>query len=614
MSDDVFSGEISILASIDIDGPIAKAKAPICDYFATQFGICAQQAKDENSEAKENIYRFLQALASINARYDTPEMPYGPFFEMAGRRGIVPSDLSSNDLAVIRKILEITKSPAFRARLLDYLWEVEKDHKACSEAALCSLEASNILYDRDDWHLAVPLLGRALHLASRLGWEQETLLKSIEVIKAKTEKLSKEGPNARCYQLMKLLAKYDRKYADDYRGLAKDLATRASHEGKHGLSKGFYEIEAECARLDKKQEDANNAKLRAAEENLKEIEDQIKAPDASPLVTAHLLKQGFEELRRAGAKKEELDALHQRILKCQEAAHGEMKLFSAEVNITEIAKKNQDSVRDKDFIKALFKYVISYPIVDYQKIRTTVIENAQKNPIVHLIGVTQVDGKGRTIEHRHGILDEKYPGRDIEIEKEMYAHCIQFDWSFRVQAYIEPVRRQIFNDHHPTFNDLGFIIYNNPFVPEGHEKIFLRGIHAGFHADYMLASHFLTPQIENSVKHILECNGVIISNINADGTQPPKMLSALLNHAKAKEILSEDLCFEFKGHLIEKSGYRFRDKLAHGETGDEECYSFAAINVWWLVLRACVIPCIQAYANPKEMPEDSNTQEEKGDK
>jgi len=172
----------------------------------------------------------------------------------------------------------------------------------------------------------------------------------------------------------------------------------------------------------------------------------------------------------------------------------------------------------------------------------------------------------------------------------MFSTAAQFMWSLRVSCYIEPARSQIFSEHHPTFEDLAFLVRDNPFVPSGHEALFLRGIHAGFNGDFVVASHLLIPQIENSIRYVLESNGVDVSNLMSDGTQPVKVLGALFGMKETQEVFGESLCFELRGCLIEKTGYDFRNRLAHGFVSERECYSSAAGMVWWLVLRICLLP------------------------
>ena len=63
---------------------------------------------------------------------------------------------------------------------------------------------------------------------------------------------------------------------------------------------------------------------------------------------------------------------------------------------------------------------------------------------------------------------------------------------------------------------------------------------------------------------------------------------------ETKDIFGEALCFELRGCLIEKTGYDFRNRLAHGFVSEADCYSAAAAMAWWLVLRICLIPVFRA--------------------
>jgi Domain of unknown function (DUF4209) len=87
---------------------------------------------------------------------------------------------------------------------------------------------------------------------------------------------------------------------------------------------------------------------------------------------------------------------------------------------------------------------------------------------------------------------------------------------------------------------------------------------------------------------------VDVSNLMSDGTQPVKVLGALFGMKETKETLGEALCFELRGCLIEKTGYDFRNRLAHGFVSEADCYSAAGAMIWCLVLRICLIPVFQA--------------------
>jgi len=191
-------------------------------------------------------------------------------------------------------------------------------------------------------------------------------------------------------------------------------------------------------------------------------------------------------------------------------------------------------------------------------------------------------------------------------QSEMFSHFSRFLMPHKTRCFIEPAREQFIFDHQPDIYDLIFIVRNNPFIPEHHEGIFLRGLHAGFHGDFLLASSLLVPQIENSIRSFLEVRGVDVTNLMDDGTQPYKLLGPLFDLPETTEIFSESFVFELRALLIEKSGPEFRNRYAHGFVTEAECHSETAIYLWWLVLRICLVPLIIATRGTNETDTEEN--------
>src|SRR5690606_471838 len=160
---------------------------------------------------------------------------------------------------------------------------------------------------------------------------------------------------------------------------------------------------------------------------------------------------------------------------------------------------------------------------------------------------------GRTVAHEPGLFGKTGEALESALEVRMFSHAAKFSWSIRVSNFINPARLQILNDHQPSFEDLyQTLVRNNPFIPPGHAEIFLRGLHAGFHGDFIIAVHLLVPQVENSLRHILEEHGVDVSNLQSDRTQPVKILTGLLAMEETRKMLGASLYFEIRGHLLEK--------------------------------------------------------------
>lgn len=113
------------------------------------------------------------------------------------------------------------------------------------------------------------------------------------------------------------------------------------------------------------------------------------------------------------------------------------------------------------------------------------------------------------------------------------------------------------------------------------------------------------PQIENSIRYVLESRDVDVSNFKSDGLQPVKILSGLLDLPDTKQIFPPDLIFELRGNLIEKTGTDFRNRVAHGFVSEYECYTTAPITLWWLTLRICLTPLAQQLSRQRDQPKGS---------
>ena len=165
---------------------------------------------------------------------------------------------------------------------------------------------------------------------------------------------------------------------------------------------------------------------------------------------------------------------------------------------------------------------------------------------------------------------------------------------------------QILEDDKPTFHDLLFIVSNNAFIPPGHEGIFRRGLHAGFHG-ISRCDLLLTLQIENSLRYVLESHGVDVSNLMSDGTSPSKCLGPSLTWMKPSAFSASSYALSFVGVLIEKAGYDFRNRVAHGFVSEAEMLLPPGLTVWWLVLRICLIPLFQSIEAKKTEPSGQGT-------
>jgi hypothetical protein len=594
--ENIFKGDAKQLAGIEIDLPLVKLKERTCEYYSEPYGHAAKDAEDNSETQKATVYRFLQVIVGFHPSFDTPTQPFVPMWQMEGKRSLIPADLTGADIEVVRILAKQTTDTALGARLHDVLWERTNDHVAGAEAAGHYLTSADKLDSDGDWTFAVTGFKRGLYLAAKFGRNKKLFLPISNTLATAAKRAATSADAFHCCQLMRLMLQIGIGEPSEFAALASSIAATAAHKGDTQKAKAYWEIEADWHSCVKDTTAEQKARLAAAEASVAEAENRAQGAGASFMAAAGLLSKAIEALRQSGATKERVAELRHRLNEWQQRSLAEFNTFSTPIDISKLVVSARDHVKDKDVRQAILKLAFGQDLSDPKSLKDEVVKAAKEAPLTYLIGGVMVDDKGRTTARKEGLLNLKGEALEKALEAESFSHASNYHWPLRVDGFIQPARFQILNDHKPTFQDLFFIVRSNPFVPPGHEGIFLRGLHAGFHGDFLVASHLLTPQIENSLRYVLESHGVDVSNLMSDGTQPVKILGAIFGMTETKQIFGDALCFELCGCLIEKTGYEFRNRVAHGFVHEGECYSNASVTVWWLVLRLCLTPIFKTIA------------------
>ena len=558
-------------------------------HSSHHYSSAAQLSLEAGDSQAASTYSFLHALTSFFPKFDTPSEPYGPWFQMDGKRGLIPSDLSISDISALQVLSSFIRNHVLLARLLDVQWLVTKDHKICAEAAAAYILAAEEQNTPEHWIYAKESYYRAGMLAALLGRKKPLYQKLEGSLICAIENASADGLGFRCGSYLKLILRFVDQPPPNIAEVARTYAEKRKGVGDHRQARGYYRIEADYFRKVKNEATAQTTLLKTADCYVAEAADRMTGPQASGLVASSLLIKGIEVLRLNGGDPGKIAELRSLLPIYQKRSNGEMKLFSQEIDLTDSVQASRAHVQNQTLEEALFRLALGRPLTELEELRKQVLETIDSAPLSHLFHTVHQDSSGRILNVQPGIQGLEGAALEQRVEGEMFAAATKFHWSLRVMGFIDPARVQIINDHHPSFEDLQFIVRDNPFIPQGHEGIFLRGLHAGIHGDFLIASHLLVPQIENSIRYVLESMGIDVSNLMSDTTQPVKLLGALFDMPETKEIFGESLCFELRGCLIEKLGYNFRNQLAHGFLREARFQSAPAVMIWWLVLRICLI-------------------------
>jgi hypothetical protein len=142
-------------------------------------------------------------------------------------------------------------------------------------------------------------------------------------------------------------------------------------------------------------------------------------------------------------------------------------------------------------------------------------------------------------------------------------------------------------------------VKNNPFIPEDRKQLFIKGLLAGFKSDFLVSTHILGMQIENSIRYVLNNEGVITTSLSSEGIQEEIDINRLLDFPELVPVFGEDLIFDLKGLLISRFGDNLRNKLAHGLLSSYDFSSSAMIYFWWLILQICAYPQMKLFLSNK---------------
>lgn len=568
-----------------------------CQFYYQVFGRAAVACKDAGDERGQRVYEFLNVIASFYPNFGSEMDPYRPARQDPdGTRSLVPDDLDKRDLEALASILPEVQDAEFRARIADVLWICRKDYKAAQVAVASFVEAANLRKTGDLWPPYVERLKRAAMISAKRGFEPERSLvvQTIEAAIQEFEEVPESG--LLCSHLMGILLMLDAGEPTRYISLSEKFArSLAATENWHFA--GAYWASAESWHRRSKNDAATQRSMIEAAECLvarAKVEASKDPPQNGS--ASHWMGKALEALRRAKADPQRIKEVHRKLLEFQKASLSELKPFDFEPESIPGLKENRDEVQraarahvgSLDFERALLRFAHLGDPTNVAELIESEKVNSEGIIWDKVVGANRLDRDGKIADVMPplGIGDED-PDQAAFRKKLVQSATVTY-WPLAVEWRIEPARQVISREHPIRTRDLAFLVTSNPFIRMGHEGIYLRGIQAGFFGDWLLAMHLLIPQLEDSIRYVLQQHGEITSTLK-QGIQMEKDINELLWDKTAEEIFGEDFLFDLRGILIERFGCNMRNDMAHGLMSEGAFYRAESVYLWWLVIRLCWI-------------------------
>jgi hypothetical protein len=522
------------------------------------------------------------------------EEPFIPL--MVSERFRTPGldDLTSEMVESCRTIHADTSSAPLRARLADIAWVRARDHIAAKAAIQAYLDVARAVRLPEDWHDMMTPLTRALGIAAQLGRRED-----FHTVRAFTEEiLDAQAPSEGgifSADLLDLLLESSRDDAERYSGIAEGIADRVLAAGRYDLARTYYELAARCQERRRDQQAGAEGRRRllgrVADAYVAQAEAVLSQPHIGSLLGAAHMQKAIEVLRRAGKSRERVDELLERLVEIQKAVPDSMLRYSHSFDATDFAEEARQSVAGKSADEALLAFLMRDLLSDVGKLRVNAERRASEYLGLSLFPKVMHNAEGKVVARQGSVRSPDPQEREAAIRVEMVGDAERhYDTIGRI--IIEPMRRQIVLDHAITATDVHRILQYSPVVAADREMVFTEGLVAGFYGDTMKAAHYLIPQLEHSIRVLLQRSGVRVSTYDQYGIQKELNLNNLLHLPELKEMLGDDLVFALQCLLIEKFGPDLRNKLAHGLMSSNEFFTGHVTFLWWLCLRICFLPVI----------------------
>lgn len=581
------------ISRYDWEARLEGASHKECRFYWSVLSDAAAKCGVAGDDVGQRVYTFLAAVSSFLANFDARGNPYvamGTWVD--GSHSLCAEDLLVPDVLALRGIVESIVDPEFRARVADVLWTTKKDVKAARTAVTAFIESALRL--KSDG-LIIPhneRLRRAAQICANKGFETErsTVLSAIE--SAIDEFHNEEKPDHVCHGLMTILLEVRQGDPVKYSALSERIANDRAKKGEWYLCEMYWLLAAQWHHKAKREDDVPRCQLAAAECSISRGEDELKKQGS--MSAAHWYGRGVEALRRAKADPERIKTAHRRFLELQKMGLKEMKPLDIGLWYDPEFQKHEKETQERasafvqglDFQTAMERFVhVTLPI-DFEVLKKTYVEASKGMIAGKLFGSFVLDHTGKVAD---SIPPESLSSDEVDVEslrKRLCQQAASVDWPVRVIWMIEPARMTILDEHPVSLKALLYLVVNNPFIPQSHEGIYLRGIQAGFLGDWLVAMHLLVPQIEASIRLVLQQRGVVTSTL-VDGIQQERDLNQLLWLPDVEKIFGVNVLFDLRGILIERFGYNLRNQLAHGLLPEGGFYREASAYLWWLVLRLC---------------------------
>jgi hypothetical protein len=564
---------------------IAASARKECSEYHAGFAQAVSEAEAAGDEKAQAVYGLLEVITSLYFDPRSDHDPLVPGLSLLRSRTSRIYDLADVHLDALQALLPSVPDPELRARAADILWLRSRRSGMIRDTLIDAyLRTARALEDPEHWPACADRIERARQIGAESSRDIAGYTEVFDYIEEVLGRYDGEDPYVFSAVLMRSLLDNRRGEPVKYAALSAKAAQRAEQRGLWNQAETYWTLEARWRQFGGDEEGRRDALIRAADTHVGNAAEAANADKPEYIGAAARLQSAIEAHRRIGGQQERVRELRRLLLEYQEHAAVQMQEFEHSVDLGPLIREGIGAVEGRDLLDALLGLARLPLVPRVADLRAFVDENSQDLSFRHLFSSAIVDERGRVLARIPAMTAGNPDDVEAATRAEMFHHL---RWYLELYAMgaIRAAVWQINSERHARVEDLLPLASNNPLVPEGRELIYAEGLRAGLKGNFLVATHLLIPQLEHSLRETLYGMNVVPSGLDAAGVQTEWDLNTTLYLPETRQLLGEDLTFTLQGLLVSQFGSNLRNQMAHGLLSRGAFYSYAAIYLWWVVVR-----------------------------
>ncbi|SEI40983.1 hypothetical protein SAMN04244572_00104 [Azotobacter beijerinckii] len=559
------------------------------------FQEAAHAAKEAGDDSAVRAYNVLAVICSYHFNPDRSDA-FTPQIIMGGRRSLIPSDYLGEQQVILTEIAEQVDHPLLRARIADSCWYSNKKLHTMAELASSSylnavesFFSKALLYQYEsDFEVpskVVDLIERAFAIYASIGKRKNTPDTAKKTF-ALTYQTAKDNQNLVAFHRLSSLGQSCGLI--EWRDIAIEAEAMAIAAKDKQYAEAVKKVWLHAAHAYFKlgdKESSTRCKVSAVDQTLR-MRDAVGSATAK----ASWTRDAIGELRSIGGMQEKIEVLKKELQQYEDDSLSELGEFSIPIDLTEERQATIEDFEELEVHEMLFRLAFITSNPEKIALHKNCLKKRSQYFFSSMSEKSYSDEKGKVIATVSSAPLGNNPSEewfDYESLAEM-----SFHYHISVEGFIKPAcmtmsRCQSIDERH-----LEPIAYHSAFVPPGHESVFALGFARLIQGDMISAAHTLIPQLENSLRYVLNNRGSSTAKLNIDLTQEDQSLSQMYSNRKKEleQAFGVDITYAFHLLFNLKGGPMLRHEMAHGKFTAGECHQSACIYACWLMFHLACAP------------------------